>query len=391
MFELLFLLLPIAAAYGYYMGRNSYNVKRAGEKTEQTKNYLRGVDFFINNDKDQAVDQFIAYLDSGNPSFESSLALGNLFRQRGEVDRAISLHTSLANNESAEPFESEMAQLELAADFISAGLLDRAEAILLELVEIPRQHKSSVRMLIKLYEQMRDFEKAIELGTEHKDVLGASELNSLSHYYCELALQDIDSGRLKEASKRLVSAQEFSKDNIRPLIMLCEIRIKEGGPDVCNKVVQTIEKIAAQDKNSGMFCLELLSKCCPDKSDPIYKKTLESLAKNTSSAAVLAELCDVIDKTEGSEKAQQMYLSFIKERPNIKLFSAYMGFRTKAQSNQTDSETVMQLKSIIDARIASHHKYSCSSCGFDSSMMFWQCPSCRRFDTIRPKHSLDGD
>ena len=391
MFELLFLLLPIAAAYGYYMGRNSYNVKRAGEKTEQTKNYLRGVDFFINNDKDQAVDQFIAYLDSGNPSFESSLALGNLFRQRGEVDRAISLHTSLANNDSAEPFESEMAQLELATDFISAGLLDRAEAILLELVEIPRQHKSSVCMLIKLYEQVRDFEKAIELGSEHKDVLGPSELNSLSHYYCELALQDIDSGRIKEATKRLNSAQEFSENAIRPLIMLCEIKIKEGGPDVSSKVIEIIEKIASKDKNSGMFCLELLSKCGLEKTDPLYKSTLESLAKKTSSAAVLAELCDVVYKTQGNEEAQKLYLSFINERPNIKLFSAYMGFRTNGQSTQGESETVMQLKSIIDARIASHHKFSCSSCGFESSMMFWQCPSCRRFDTIRPTHSLDGD
>ena len=156
-------------------------------------------------------------------------------------------------------------------------------------------------------------------------------------------------------------------------------------------MVEIIEKIASKDKNSGMFCLELLSKCGLEKTDPLYKSTLESLAKKTSSAAVLAELCDVVYKTQGNEEAQKLYLSFINERPNIKLFSAYMGFRTNCQSTQGESETVMQLKSIIDARIASNHKFSCSSCGFESSMMFWQCPSCRRFDTIRPKHSLDGD
>ena len=100
MFELLFLLLPIAAAYGYYMGRNSYKDKRASKKTEQTNNYLKGVDFFINNEREQAVDKFIAYLNEAHPTFESSLALGNLFRQRGEVDRAIRIHQTLMESAS---------------------------------------------------------------------------------------------------------------------------------------------------------------------------------------------------------------------------------------------------------------------------------------------------
>ncbi len=391
MFELLFLLLPIAAAYGYYMGRNSYSIKREGEKTEQAKNYLRGVDFLINNDKDQAVDQFIAYLDSGNPSFESSLALGNLFRQRGEVDRAISLHTSLANNENAEPFESEMAQLELAADFISAGLLDRAETILLELVEIPRQHKSSVIMLIKLYEQERDFEKAIEVGNEHKDVLGRTELNCISHYYCELAQQDIVAGRNKEASKRLENALELAADNIRPRILLCEMLLKENAPDAKDRVLASISDISSRDPLSGMFCLDLLNKAFPNKSELAYRTALEDLAQKTKSAAVLTELCQLAETTSSRDDAQQMYLNLIKQRPNIKLFSAFMGFRSKFESEKQESETVMQLKSIIDARIASHNLYTCSSCGFESGMMFWQCPSCRHFDTIRPKQSIDGD
>lgn len=391
MFELLFLLLPIAAAYGYYMGRNSYSVKREGEKTEQAKNYLRGVDFLINNDKDQAVDQFIAYLDSGNPSFESSLALGNLFRQRGEVDRAISLHTSLANNENAEPYESEMAQLELAADFISAGLLDRAETILLDLIEIPRQHKSSVSMLIKLYEQERDFEKAIEVGIEHKDVLGRNEFCSISHYFCELAQQDMVAGRTKDAIKRLESALELAPDNIRARILLCEIKIKENSPDAKDKVLAAIADISTNDPHSGLFCLDLLNKCFPNKTELAYRAALEDLAQKTKSAAVMTELCHLVEKTSSRDDAQQMYLSFIKERPNIKLFSAYMGFRSKYESEKQESETVMQLKSIIDARIASHNQYSCSNCGFESGMMFWQCPSCRHFDTVRPKQTIDCD
>ena len=402
MFELLFLLLPIAAAYGYYMGRNSYKDKRASKKTEQTNNYLKGVDFFINNEREQAVDKFIAYLNEAHPTFESSLALGNLFRQRGEVDRAISLHTSLANNEDVEPYENELAQLELAGDFMSAGLLDRAEAILQEMVQIPRQRKSAVSLLVKLYEQERDFEKAIAVGKEHQDVLSPSSLNRICNYYCELAQNALVAGKLKEAGDLIASAHEVVPASIRPALLKAELLLKDQ-PKSKLEVLKLISKIAAADSSTGSFLLELLRKAfvsgdaphqAADKRlphDPEYKEALVELSQKTGSAAVIVELAQYLAQYESRENAELLLLNAIKERPNIKLYSAYMGLRSQEQSDASDSESIMQLKSLIDAQIARHSVYSCTRCGFESSMMFWQCPSCRRWDTMRPKRAIDSD
>ena len=402
MFELLFLLLPIAAAYGYYMGRNSYKDKRASKKTEQTNNYLKGVDFFINNEREQAVDKFIAYLNEAHPTFESSLALGNLFRQRGEVDRAISLHTSLANNEDVEPYENELAQLELAGDFMSAGLLDRAEAILQDMVQIPRQRKSAVSLLVKLYEQERDFEKAIAVGKEHQDVLSPSSLNRICNYYCELAQNALVAGKLKEAGDLIASAHEVVPTSIRPALLKAELLLKEQ-PKSKPEVLTLISKIATADSSTGPFLLELLRKAfvsgdaphqAADKRlphDPAYKEALVELSQKTGSAAVIVELAQYLAQYESRENAELLLLNAIKERPNIKLYSAYMGLRSQEQSDASDSESIMQLKSLIDAQIARHSVYSCTRCGFESSMMFWQCPSCRRWDTMRPKRAIDSD
>ena len=395
MFELLFLLLPIAAAYGYYMGRNSYKDKRASKKTEQTNNYLKGVDFFINNEREQAVDKFIAYLNESHPTFESSLALGNLFRQRGEVDRAISLHTSLANNEDVEPYENELAQLELACDFMSAGLLDRAEAILQDMVQIPRQRKSAVSLLVKLYEQERDFDKAIAVGKEHQDVLSPSSLNRICNYYCELAQNVLVAGKFKEASDLIAAAHEVVPTSIRPMLLKAELLLKEQ-PKSRQEVLTLISKIAAADSSTGPFLLELLRKAfaSADKRmphDPEYKAALVELSQKTGSAAVLVELAQYLAQYESREDAELLLLNAIKDRPNIKLYSAYMGLRSQEQSDGSDSESIMQLKSLIDAQIARHSVYSCTRCGFESSMMFWQCPSCRRWDTLRPKRAIDSD
>ena len=408
MFELLFLLLPIAAAYGYYMGRNSYKNTHARSKTEKTNNYLQGVDFLLHNNKEKAMDEFIAYLNTEHPTFESSLALGNLFRQRGEVDRAISLHTSLANNENVEPVENELAQLELAQDFMSAGLLDRAEDILLTMVEIPRQRKSAAELLVKLYEQERDFSKAIRIGLDHRDILGASSLSRISHYYCELAQQELATSKIKEAKSHLQDALNICPNSIRARLSQAEIALRDLNQAITDgnyktatterqKILKLCADIAAIDPSAGMCCLDLLKKCfTPPQLQPIkdmqaYRKALEDLAGATKSAAVMVELCAVVAQLSSHSDAEFMLLSFIKEKPNIKLFSAYMGLRAQELPQEKEKEVILQLKSIVDAQIMSNSHYRCQSCGFDSSMMFWQCPSCRHWDTIRPQQSLDGD
>lgn len=395
MFELVFLLLPVAAAYGFYMGRSSIKNKRADTQTESTQNYLKGVDYLLNNDKEQAVDKFIAYLNSTDPTVESTLALGNLFRKRGEVDRAISLHSSLVTNEDVEPYESELAQIELAYDFISAGLLDRAESILLQLIEIPRQRKSAAALLVKVYEQERDFHKAIEIGLNHRDVLGANSLNRLANYYCELAQKSFISGKFKEAEGRLNSALDMNPNSIRPRLMQCELLLKqqEKGEikDITKQIVDLINEVTRLDSSVGIACLDILKRSFINKADPLYRIALEDLVRKSKSAAAIVELCLVIDNTASHEDAELMLLNYLKEKPNLKLFSTFMNLRSKDNQAVEATDVIMQLKSMIDAQIASNAHYSCAKCGFESTMMFWQCPSCRRWDTMRAKRGLDGD
>ena len=588
MFELLFLLLPIAAAYGYYMGRNSYKDYRAQKQTERTSNYWRGIDFLLHNDKEQGMDKFIAYLNEVHPTFESSLALGNLFRQRGEVDKAISLHTTLATNPDFEPNESELARLELARDFISAGLLDRAESFLLDLMEVPRQRAQAMSILLKLYGQERDYAKAIEISKDNEDILSTHDKKRLVHFHCELAQHALLTSSYKEAQQHLNSALNLQPNSIRPRLHLAELLLKEQGKNYQDKVTSLALEIARLDHSTGILVVALLKKCyqvpnlsttnlavnsykpsprtlsnsqrgenvpssySQDKqnqedyshgeafrsasladsadnftrasaahdanathdanaihdasathdasaispnsstipassiipvgdtagdttgditldtaggsaggaaastvvsqitgpalpgnesfesraldkdraaaikantfasaaklrmmsegaqeelaydhsentssaydfvSDGRYRRALEEVVKQTHSATAILELC-LLEACSSRTNAAEMLLSYLHERPNIKLFSAYMGLRSRDGNPDYESETILQLKSIVDAQIAAHNHYACGKCGFESTMMFWQCPSCRGYDTMRPKHSLDSD
>lgn len=388
MFELLFLLLPFAAAYGYYMGRQSVRDKKEKSSTVRNNNYLRGVEYLLNNEKDRAVDKFIAYLNESDPSFESNLALGNLFRKRGEVDRAISLHEALANNPKLDVAENEISRVELARDFISAGLLDRAERILLDLVDIPRQHAAAAALLVKVYEQERDYHKAIEIALTYRSVLGSSSLSQLSHYYCQCAVQDVMAGNRETAYASYQHALDVYPNSVRARLEYADLLIKDKK---LKEAYIKVKEVSEIDPNSGLLCLDLIRKCFPNKADPDLRFALEDLVRRTHSAEAMVDLVQSVELISGKEDAEVQLLAFIKEKPSLKLFSALIGLRSRDNDDAKANDVVVQLKSLIDAQTASNPRFSCSRCGFKSRMMFWQCPSCRRWDTITPIRGLDGD
>jgi lipopolysaccharide biosynthesis regulator YciM len=97
MLELLFLLLPIAAAYGWFMGRNSVRTEERKEQKRFSKQYATGINLLLSDQPDKAVDLFVELLDVDSETIETHWTLGKLFRRRGEVDRAIKIHKNLTS------------------------------------------------------------------------------------------------------------------------------------------------------------------------------------------------------------------------------------------------------------------------------------------------------
>lgn len=390
MLELLFLLLPIAAAYGYYMGSTSWKNKKQDKQNIKTHSYLKGVDYLLNNESDRALDNFIDYLKNDDPSFETSLALGNLFRKRGEVDRAISLHEQLSKNQNnlLDDNQIEIIRLELAQDFISAGLLDRAEQILNDMIDIPRQRKKAALLLVSLYEQERDFTRSIEISLKHRDVLGQQIDKKIANYYCERAKSESFQKDSNKSISLYQSALDIDINCTRAMLSLAQIYVYKKDID---KALSFIHKIISLDRDRGMECLEVVQQCFSNKADPNYRKELELLVSATKSCEVIVELAHVIALSSNINNAVLLLTNYAHDNPNMKLFSALMEFKSKEINSVGSSESILQIKSLIDAQIASANKYSCKRCGFESKIMFYQCPSCRRWSTLKAIRGLVGD
>ena len=134
--EVLWLLLPVAAGTGWLAARGA--TRRTSRKRESgglRSDYFQGINYLLNEQPDKAIEVFIKLIEVDSETVETHLALGNLYRRRGDVDRAIRIHQNLIARESLNVSQRTEALLELGQDYMSAGLLDRAEDLFSELAE----------------------------------------------------------------------------------------------------------------------------------------------------------------------------------------------------------------------------------------------------------------
>ena len=166
MFELLFLLLPIAAAYGWYMGDRNAKQKYIDQSNRLSREYVDGLNFLLSNQKDKAVDLFLDMLKEDEGTLEAHLTLGNLFRSRGEIDRAIRIHQALLESSSLTFEQRLLAIQQLGRDYMGAGLYDRAEEMFLQLIDEEDFQQSALQQLIIIYQSTSEWINAINIATK---------------------------------------------------------------------------------------------------------------------------------------------------------------------------------------------------------------------------------
>ena len=229
MLQLLLLLLPIAAISGWITGyrhRKSTEVEIDGSFIPS--DYFLGLNYLINEQPDKAVDVFIKMLEVNTDTVETHLALGNLFRRRGEVDRAIRIHQNLIARPQLPQKQRMQALFELAQDYLRAGVLDRAERLFLELIELGGDVNISLTNLINIYQQQRDWKQAIAAAKKLESLSGLSMNNAVAHYYCELAEQSRINNNKEQAYAQLKNALEHDKNCARANIILGQLFFEAG-------------------------------------------------------------------------------------------------------------------------------------------------------------------
>ncbi|ELY2777581.1 lipopolysaccharide assembly protein LapB [Cronobacter sakazakii] len=388
MLELLFLLLPVAAAYGWYMGRRSAQQDKEQEANRLSRDYVAGVNFLLSNQQDKAVDLFLEMLKEDTGTVEAHLTLGNLFRSRGEVDRAIRIHQSLMESASLTYDQRLLAVQQLGRDYMAAGLYDRAEGMCNQLVDETDFRVGALQQLLQIYQATSDWQKAIDaaerlvkLGKEHQRV-------EIAHFYCELALQAMSNEDMDRAMSLLKKGAAADRNSARVSIMMGRIFMARG--DYAH-AVEMLEKVISQDRELVSETLEMLQVCYqqlgkPDEWAEFLRRCVE---ENTGAEAELM-LAQVLEQREGADSAQIYITRQLQRHPTMRVFHRLMDYHLHEAEEGRAKESLMVLRDMVGEQVRTKPRYRCQKCGFTAFTLYWHCPSCRAWSTIKPIRGLDG-
>ena len=167
-----FLFLPLAALTGWVIGRRGGQRHGESQVSRLSSTYFRGLNYLLSEQPDKAIELFLHIAELDKETFETQVALGHLFRRRGEVDRAIRLHQGLVQRHDLSDAQRVQALLALGEDYMKSGLLDRAETVFTDLAKIDQRAPQALKHLISIYQAERDWEKAIDNAARYEEVTG---------------------------------------------------------------------------------------------------------------------------------------------------------------------------------------------------------------------------
>lgn len=390
MLELLFLLLPVAAGYGWVIGRNSVRQQQLKTSRILSKHYYKGLNFLLSDQPDKAVDTLIKMVDTNSDSAETNIAMGSFFRHRGEIDRAIKIHQNLVENPELPEKLQENALFELGRDYLLAGFLERAESAFKGLLSSEKFQVMAHQQLFNIYQTTKEWDKALELA--ENTVEQNSNDNDLklrvAHFYCEKAQIAIREGEQQDAVKLLKKAISSDEHNVRPWLVLASNAMQQEKYQEAYKHLTEIPK-----RNIDWF-----SEAVPSLVECVEHTQqwddLAQLLNDYSGKCATAYLAQVslISRDKSPDEAIQYLLEQLRQSPSMKGFQKLLGLF--AQNNQQDPETRQSLEllqDLIEAQINQRPRYRCHNCGFSGRKIHWLCPSCKTWGGTKPIKGLDGE
>ncbi|MBA5761891.1 lipopolysaccharide assembly protein LapB [Vibrio sp. 404] len=389
MLEILFLLLPIAAAYGWYMGNRSAQQDKQKHSNQISRQYVTGLNLLLSDQSDKAVDHFIELLQVDNDTIDTHLALGNLFRSRGEVDRAIRIHQNLISRSGLTIDQKNIALQQLAKDYMASGFLDRAEKIFEQLVDEPDHREAALQQLVAIYQQTREWHKAIHYASQLFK-LGRKRMRvSIAHFYCEIAMQNQADGERSQAISHFKRALSEDPKCVRASIALGKLYLET---EDYQQTIKYMTMVLDQDSEFISEVLPTLADCYHHlgQEDELLNFLRQSIANKAGVSAELM-LAQLVAQHDGSAAAQELLTRQLVKNPTMKGFFRLMDYHLMNAEEGRAKESLATLQKLVGEQLKVKPHYRCRKCGFSTHSMYWHCPSCKGWGTIKPIRGLDGE
>ncbi|HRP76395.1 MAG TPA: lipopolysaccharide assembly protein LapB [Rhodocyclaceae bacterium] len=380
------LALPLFFALGWLAARIDIR-QVVRESRTLPRSYLNGLNFLLNEQQDKAIDAFIEAVKIDPHTIELHFALGSLFRRRGETDRAIRMHQNLVEREDISNDQRLEALAALGQDYLKAGLLDRAEAVFLKL-RGTGHNDAATRYLLEIYQQEKDWAKAIEIARTLPDKEGVHWRKEVANFHCELATDALANTAYEEARRNLDEALAINRRCVRASIVRGELLVAQGRDE---EAIEAWKRVENQDPVYLALVAENIMAAYGRLGRQEQGQTLlRSWLERHSSLDLLDEVFRWELDRHGARAAYDLVREELRRNPTLlgleKLLEA--AALNAPPEQRGDVELVKQLIHNHTRRVARYH---CVACGFKARQFQWRCPACGGWETYPPRRTEEFD
>jgi len=387
----LLVLISLSLAIGFITGYR-YDKKRSSSPScseELDNNYVVGLNYLLNEQPNEAIEFFIKSMRLNSDTVESYIVLGRLYRRRGELEKAIQAHQEILANPSLTSDQVLRVQFELAHNYIKAGLFDRGESLLLDMVSSSWSGKNEIiNLLLSVYEQEKEWQKAVDIVVRLHRTQAIHYQKNISYYYCEIAEVAMSKNQTVDARKLLKKAFQCDKNNVRATLLLGQLECQLKNFRQASRVLQ---RIYNQNPVYIPQSIPLLQQCFQDswavRGLSIY---LGKCLRDYPSAAVLLISSNLICCQQGRSEAEHFIADQILKKPSLKGLNELLDYHIES-SDGASKRHLLLLQNITNLLLEEKPVYRCRCCGYDGKELYWRCPSCQEWGGMEPIMGIEGN
>ena len=372
-FDLSWLLLglPIAFVLGWFASRFDLRQLRF-ENRQAPKAYFKGLNYLLNEQQDQAIDAFIEAVQNDPDTSELHFALGNLFRRRGEYDRAVRVHEHLLSRGDLARSDRERAQHALALDFLKAGLLDRAEQALQRLEATPFEAEARLALLA-IYERSNDWSQAAAIADKMAHAGQGDFSTRQAHYLCEQAAAQRAAGQPEAAQRLLGKAIATAPSAARARLDLAVLQQDSGQQQAAYLSLRQLAEVAPNALPLAAARLAQAAQATGQQQQAL--QLLESSYAASASLDLLDAIVSMRQPEQGAQ-ARQAYALHLQREPSLVAATKWLA------GEKLEQEALHpQVQRALEHAARPLTRYRCAACGFEAQQHFWHCPGCQSWDS----------
>src|SRR5574343_1456586 len=377
------LLIPLFFGLGWAAAR--IDIRQVmHESRALPRSYFQGLNFLLNEQPDKAIDSFLEVAKVDSQTVELHFALGNLFRRRGETERAIRMHQNLIDLPDLESRIRLQALSELGQDYLKAGLLDRAEEIFNKLLGTAFEEDAK-RSLLEIYQVEKEWLKAITIARELPNV---ATQRDIAEFYCELAAGELMRSNPDKAREYLDLAMQENRKCVRASLLQGDLLLQEGRQD---EAIVAWQRIEQQDPAYLSLVAQRLLEAYRQGgrlSEGIA--LLSGYRERYPSLDLLEVVYQLVLQSEGTETAYRLVRAELQRNPTLLGLEKLMSARLPLVSPEVRPDVELA-KTIIQGYTKRLSRYRCDNCGFKARQFYWRCPACGGWETYPPRRSEEFD